>query len=185
MTRKKKIFYADDNYESIRTLLKLRAPALFVGLVLGIGISFVTSSFEEVLSQDVHVAFFLPFIVYIADAIGTQTEAIYTRNLKNGKAKFWNYFKKEFFLGIICGIVSAVIAGVIAFCWLKNSLLAFSVSTATFIAITSAPIIALLVTQLFQSFREDPAASSGPITTVIQDMASILIYGIVCSMIIL
>lgn len=66
--------YADDDYESIGTLMKLRAPALVIGLFLGIGISFITSRFEEVLSHNLRVAFFLPFVVYIADAIGTQTE---------------------------------------------------------------------------------------------------------------
>ena len=60
-----------------------------------------------------------------------------------------------------------------------------SVSIATFIAIATAPIVALLVTQAFQSIKEDPAAGSGPISTVIQDMISVLIYGIVCSIIIL
>src|SRR5574344_1766808 len=79
--------YADDNYEPIKTLCRLRLPSLIIGLVLGICISFVTSNFEEVLSQNVQVAFFMPFVVYIADAIGTQTETIYSRNLKTGKAK--------------------------------------------------------------------------------------------------
>jgi len=181
----KKILYADDDYESVGMLFKLRAPALIIGLFLGIGISFITSGFEEVLAHNVQVAFFLPFIVYIASAVGTQTEAIYSGDLKTGKAKFRNYFHKELALGIIFGLIFGAITGLIAFLWLKNDLLAISVASASFIAITIAPIVALLVTQVFESMREDPAAGSGPIATVIQDMISIIIYGTVCSFIML
>lgn len=180
-----KTLYADDDYESIRTLLKVRTPSLVIGLVLGIGISLLTSRFEEVLARHVQVAFFLPFIIYIADAIGTQTEAIYSRDLKTGKAKFINYFRKELLLGIIYGIAFGLVSGGVVFLWLRNNLLALSVATSTCLAIAVAPLVALFVTHLFQSMHEDPAAGSGPIATVIQDMTSIVIYGIVSSVIIL
>lgn len=182
---KKPILYADDDYESVPTLLKLRIPTLAIGLILGIGISFVASGFEEVLLQNVQVAFFLPFVVYIADAAGTQTEAIYARALKIGKVKFAKFFWKESVLGIIFGVIFGAVSGIITLLWLKNSLLAVSVSLATLIAIATAPLVALLVTHIFQTIRRDPAAGSGPITTVIQDMISVVIYGVVCSLIIL
>lgn len=185
MNEKTKIQYADDDYESIGTLFKLRAPALILGLVLGIGISFVTSSFETVLSHNVQVAFFLPFVVYIADAIGAQTGSIYDGDLKTGKAKFTNYLRKELALGIIFGLMFSIISGGTVLLWLQNDLLAETVAIASFIAIATAPIIALLVAQTFQFFHKDPAAGSGPIATVIQDTVSIVIYGIVASMVIL
>lgn len=185
MVDKKPIFYADDDYESVGVLFRLRAPSLAIGLLLGIGISFITSRFEEVLSRNIQIAFFLPFIVYIAAAVGTQTEAIYLRDLKSGKAKFGNYFKKESALGLIFGIVFGAFSGAIAFLWLKNNLIALTVFIASFLAIAIAPIVALLVTQIFQSIKEDPASGAGPITTVIQDIISILIYGIVSSIIML
>lgn len=175
--------YADDDYESVGTLFKLRAPALVAGLFLGIGISFATSGFEEVLSRNIRVAFFLPFIVYVADAIGTQTETIYSRDLKTGRAKFSTYLRKEFALGIIFGFFFAIFSGAIAFLWLRDVLLSISVSVASFFAIVAAPIVAVLVAHTFQCIHKDPAAGTGPITTVLQDMISIVIYGIVTSII--
>ena len=90
MNHQKPIEYADDDYESVRILFKLRAQALGVGLLLAVGISLITSRFEGVLTQHVQVAYFLPFVVYLAAAVGTQTEAIYARDLKTGKARFHN-----------------------------------------------------------------------------------------------
>ncbi len=185
MNDKRKIQFADDEFESVITLFRLRTPSLVIGLLLGIGISFATSRFEEVLSHNVQVAFFLPFIVYMADAVGTQTEAIYSRCLKTGKAEFSKFFKKELFLGIIFGIIFGLCSGIIAFLWLHNELLAISVTTASFLAIAIAPLIALSITYFFQAIGKDPAAGSGPITTVLQDMSSVIIYGLVCTVILL
>ena len=97
----RKTIYADDDYESIGTLLKLRTPTLAIGLILGIGISFLASNFKEVLEHNIQIAFFLPFVVYIASAIGNQTDSIYSRDLKSGRAKFSNYLWKETVLGLI------------------------------------------------------------------------------------
>lgn len=185
MEDNKELEYADDDYESVGTLFKLRAPALIIGLFLGIGISFITSGFEKVLSKNIQVAFFLPFVVYIADAIGTQTEAIYSRDLKNGKAKFKKYLRKETALGIIFGFIFAIFSGLITFFWLGNHKLSLSVSLSSFIAIATAPLVALLVAHTFQSAHKDPAAGTGPVATVIQDMLSVVIYGVVASLIIL
>lgn len=180
-----KIIYADDDYEPVKTLFRLRAPALFMGLVLGFGISFITSHFEEVLSTNIRIAFFLPFVVYIADAIGTQTEAIYSRNLRDGKANFVKYLHKELTLGIIFGALFGIISGLVSFLWLKDYLLTLSVTLGTFFAILFAPVMAILVTHVFQLLRKDPAAGSGPIATVIQDMTSVIVFGIICSLILL
>lgn len=177
--------YVDDDSESVGVLFRLRAPALVIGLVLGVGISFITSGFEEVLSKNVQVAFFLPFVVYIADAIGTQTEAIYSRDLKTGRAKFANYLRKEFILGVIFGLIFGVFSGVITLLWLRDSLLSLSVSIASVLAISAAPLVALSVAHIFQSVHKDPAAGTGPVATVIQDILSVVIYGVVASIVIL
>ncbi len=179
------IQYADDDYESIGTLIKLRTPFLIVGLLLGMGISLVTSRFEEVLSQNIEIAFFIPFIVYIADAVGTQTESIYSRALRDGRAKFFTYLKKESALGIIFGLSFGILAAGITYLWLQNEQVTLAVGIATFFAVSSAPVIALLITEGLQLLRKDPAAGSGPIGTVVQDMASVVIYGIVSTIIIL
>lgn len=185
MKYKNKIELADDDTESDLTLLRLRAPSLFVGLILGIGISFLTSRFEQVLTQNVQVAFFLPFIVYMADAIGTQTQSIYTRDLKSGKAKFLTYLGKETVLGIIFGLVFGFISAAVVWLWFQNTGLALSVGLSMLIATTMAPVIALLITEALQLERTDPAAGAGPIATVVQDALSVVVYGLICSAILL
>lgn len=185
VAHKRQIEYVNDATESISTLLRLRLPPLFIGLVLGVLISFLTSRFEEVLKYNIRIAFFLPFIVYMADAVGTQTQSIYARALKSKKARFHLYLIKESVVGLALGLFFAVISGFIAHSWLGDDLLALSVGISMFAAIASAPIVAVIVTQILQALREDPAAGAGPIATVVQDMISIVLYGFICSLVLL
>jgi len=177
--------YIDDDTESVSLIVRLRAPALALGLGLGIGISFITSNFEKVLSHDVRVAFFLPFIVYLADAIGTQTQTIYARDLQTGRTKFHNYLIKETFIGLIFGSLFSLISGALIMFWFNDQILALCISSAVFITVLVAPMVALLTTEISYRLNCDPAAEAGPISTVIQDMLSIVIFGLISSAILL
>jgi magnesium transporter len=180
-----KILYADDDTEPVRLLLRLRFPPLLIGLVLGIGISFLTSQFEAVLKANVHVAFFIPFIVYLADAIGTQTQTIYARDLRSRHTKLRNYLFKESILGLLLGVVFGLISWIIVSFWLHDTPLALSVGLSVALGVGCAPVVSIIVTEWLKDLHEDPAVGSGPIATVLQDAISILIYGIVTSIILL
>ncbi|MBU0958760.1 MAG: magnesium transporter [Nanoarchaeota archaeon] len=182
---KKRIEYADDDVSSVKKLLILRTPSLFVGLILGLIMSFVISGFESVIRENIALAFFLPLVVYLADAIGTQTQTIYIRDLKTGKADFKKYLIKESFLGFAWGIVFSLISSIVIYFWFNSIVLAFAVGLSMFCAILVAPLIALVVTRIVSFYREDPAIASGPIATVIRDVLSVVLYGIISSAIIL
>lgn len=180
-----KIEYADDDTESVSLLTRMRFPSLAIGLLLGIVLTFMTSRFEQVLEHNIKIAYFIPFIVYMADAVGTQTQAIYSRDLKTGKASFKKYLVKETWIGIIFGLISSLASAVITTVWFHSRDITLTVSLSMFASVAVAPIVALLVTELLQLERRDPAVGSGPIATVLQDAISILIYGLIASAIIL
>lgn len=185
MPKKKRIRYADDDTESVGLLLRLRLPPLAIGLLLGLVLSFVTSGFEEVLSENVSVAFFIPFIVYLADAVGTQTQNIYSRDLRSGKASFHRYLIKESILGILFGLLFGVITATIVTLWFQSTSLALAISLSVFGATATAPLISLIVTEFFQLEHLDPAVGSGPLATIILDTISVIIYGLIASAILL
>ena len=180
-----RIEYAEDDKESVKKLLRLRAPSLMIGLILGIVLSLITSRFEEVLQRNVAVAFFIPFIVYLADAVGTQTQEIYIRDLRTGRPNFHTYLIKETIIGIILGFVFAILTGLIISIWFKSIELTMAVSISVFAATASAPLIGLLVSKGLLIEHTDPAVGSGPLATVIRDSVSVLIYGFISSAIII
>jgi magnesium transporter len=182
---RKGITYVDDKNNTLGYLLVARIPPLLIGLVLGVVLSYVTSRFEQVLSKNIKVAYFIPFIVYIADAVGTQTENIYVRNLRSGKAKFKDYVIKESLLGAIMGAISGGMIFVFVDLLAGGFMLGLAVSLATMATITLAPLVALTVVEILELEHTDPAVGAGPIATVIQDTISVVIYGLVASWIIL
>ena len=178
---KQRVSFADDDKYSIRALALMRMPALLVGLLLGFVLSFMTSVFEELLTTNVQTVFFLPFIVYMADAVGTQSQTIYVRDLGRGKAKFLTYLLKETALGIILGSVFGVISFVVVSLWLGSAELAIAVAIAELATIGTAPVVAIIVTEVLELEHKDPALGAGPIATVIQDAISVLVFGAVAS----
>lgn len=81
MALKKTHLIEDDIQEPVTHLVKNRLPWLFTGLFGGIVTSIIMSHFEKILAADIRLSFFIPVIVYMSDAVGTQTETIYVRHL--------------------------------------------------------------------------------------------------------
>jgi magnesium transporter len=181
---KKKIVYADDRVESVGFLIRLRLPWLFAGLIIGAMMTVFVSRFENILSSHLQLAFFIPFIVYISDAVGAQTEIIYVRNLKRGASNLTTYVIKELLFGIITGLLFGVLVGIFAYIWLHSASVALTVGLSMAASISTATMLALVVPAILQRERTDPALGTAPLTTVIQDTISLMIYFFIASAII-
>lgn len=178
-----KTVYAEDTKESVGFLLRLRFPWLLVGLVGGALATLLVSKFEAVLSRNISLAFFLPMIVYMSDAVGTQTETIYVRNLAKGRVNVFVYLIKEFFLGIFLGLVFGLLIGLFALIWLSSGRTAFTIGLSMFITVAIAPLVALVIPLILYKEHTDPALGAGPFSTIIQDITSLLIYFLIASLI--
>lgn len=172
---------ADDATEGVGLLLRLRLPWLIIGLLGAIGISLLMSKFEAALSKHLALAFFIPAIVYMSSAVGTQTEMIYVRNMARKRVRLHTYLVKEFALGLLLGLILGVLSYLFVAVWLGDARVAMSVGLAMLINITLAPVVALCVTSTIKREHSDPAIGAGPFVTVIQDAISILIYFIIAT----
>lgn len=177
--------YANDATESVGLLLKIRLPWLILGLLLSLGTAVVVSRYETILSFDPRIAFFIPLIVYVSDAVGTQTATIYIRNLSKKQAKFQVYIIKELLFGLSVGLIFGCIVGLATNFWLHSSEIALAVGVAMVASITSASLLSLLFAASLNKLRIDPAIGVDPIVTVTQDVISLLIYFAVASFILL
>ncbi|HWO72926.1 MAG TPA: magnesium transporter, partial [Dehalococcoidia bacterium] len=79
-----------------------RLPWLLLGLAGAVVAARIVSAFEDSLEDTVALAFFLPGIVYMADAVGTQTETLVIRGLSVGVA-VRRIFRLEFLTGAVIG----------------------------------------------------------------------------------
>jgi magnesium transporter len=153
-----------------------RLPWLLVGLGGSAVATLVVSRYESVLKADMAVAFFVPAIVYLADAIGTQTEAIVVRGISLDHKSLRHLLFGELRTGFLIGLALALIAYPSILVFFSNHQLAAAVSIAILAAGTVATSIGLLLPWSFEKLGLDPAFGSGPVATIIQDIASLLIY---------
>lgn len=152
-----------------------RLPWLVVGLAGSMVAAGTMARFERVLASDLAIAFFVPTIVYLADAIGTQTETIVVRGLSLSRTPLRRLLVNELRTGAIIGIVLALLAlPMVALAF--DIRLAVSVAGAIVIAGGVATGIGLLFPWTLHRLGSDPALGSGPVATIIQDVLSLLIY---------
>jgi magnesium transporter len=153
-----------------------RLPWLFLGLAGSMGAAMVMSRFERVLARDVTVAFFVPAIVYLADAIGTQTEAIAVRGLSISRLTIGRLLGEELRTGLLIGATLAAVALPIVVLAFGDTRLALAVALAILAAGSVATTLGLVLPWLLQRAGRDPAFGSGPLATIIQDLTSLVIY---------
>lgn len=184
MTKKEKILLADDATESVGLLLRIRLPWLILGLGLSLGTAALVASFEDILSLDPRIAFFIPLIVYVSDSVGTQTTTIYIRNMGKKRTTFGRYLRKELVLGALIGLIFGLVVGTVSWLWLKSADVAVAVGIALWASVATASVFSLTIATIMKNMRVDPAIGADPIVTVLQDTVSLVIYFVVVSYII-
>jgi magnesium transporter len=92
-------------------IVRARVPWLLIGLLGGFLAGGVASLFEAPLRDNITLAFFLPLVVYMADAVGTQTETVLVRALAYGKVSLGTQLLREGTVGLIIGGIVGLSSG--------------------------------------------------------------------------
>ena len=153
-----------------------RLPWLLAGLAGSALATLIVAGFEQSLQAKVAIAFFIPGIVYLADAVGTQSEAIAVRGLSLSRMPLSRAIGGEFRTGLLIGTILGLVTFFAVWLWLGDVRLGLAVAIALVAASATATSIGFALPWLLARMGRDPAFGSGPIGTIIQDVLSILIY---------
>ena len=171
--------------EPVRRRIARRLPWLVFGLFASVVITLVMVSFEEALAADVTVAFFVPALVYIAGAIGTQAVSVSVRGLSTLNVPIAPLLRDELVIGIGIGAVLGTISALAVQLAFANPALSLAVGLAVLTGGAFSAVVGFGLPWLFKQLGSDPALGSGPICTIIQDVASLLIYFMLASALVL
>ncbi len=152
-----------------------RMPWPLLGLAAALLAADIVGWFEATLQQQLIYAFFIPSIVYLADAVGTQTETLVVRGLSVG-VSIGRIVRNELYTGAAVGIALALTAYPLIWWRWGDSNAALVVALALLAACSTATIVAMILPWVLDRLGLDPAFGSGPLATVIQDLLSIIIY---------
>jgi len=167
---------------SVWRSIKARLPWLVIGLFGGLLAAKVVGRFESTLEENIILAAFIPLIVYMADAAKTQMEIFLIRDLATSpNIQFGKYFLKQLIVILLLAVITSVVllvAGKLIYHDLRISLI---LGIGLFSVFVSSIFPGLLIPYFFTKIKLDPANASGPISTIIQDLFSIIIYFLIAT----
>lgn len=167
----------------LSTSIKHRLPWLIIGLFGGLLTAQVITSFRQVLASHLILAGFIPLMVYMTDAVGTQIEAFFIRDFALTKNFHYSrYFAKQFtIVSAIAALLGFGLFGIASLVF-QNYKLGIVLGLSLALGIISSVITGLFIPYLFSKGKFDPANTTGPIATIIQDFLTIIIYFSIASL---
>ncbi|TRO51687.1 magnesium transporter [Candidatus Bathyarchaeota archaeon] len=168
---------------SASTMIKTRLPWLMIGVLGGTITASIITNFENVLSTLLALAAFAPVLAYLSDAVGTQSETLTVRSIAlDPKLSLKSYFLREFAVAIVLALVCGALLSTVALFGWQDLILGLIVGVSMFLSVIAAVFISTGFPFIFKKVNLDPAVASGPFATMISDVATMTIYFVTASL---
>jgi magnesium transporter len=160
----------------------LRLPWLLFNLIGGFVTSIILTHFEASLLKTVALVTFVPMVMSLSGAVGSQSATITVRGLAMGRIATGQVLKSLIkeqkvtaFMALAFGLTIALISGS-----MHSALrLGLAVGLSISVAIVVSAFLGAVTPIFFRSVKIDPALASGPVVTSANDVVSLLIYTII------
>jgi len=158
---------------------KRRLPWLFVTMFAAIAASFVIAQFEDTIAEFVALAILMPIVASMGGNAGTQALTVAVRALATKditSANVWRVIRREVLVGMVNGVVFAVVMGVIGMLWFGMPMLGVVIGAALVINLLVASLAGVVVPVLLDKLGIDPALASGAFVTTVTDVVGFFAF---------
>ncbi|MBD3379882.1 MAG: magnesium transporter [Candidatus Omnitrophica bacterium] len=165
--------------ESVIQATKNRLPWLVTCMLGSIVTGLVIRMFEVTLAETIALVSFIPVITATGGNSGVQASTVVVREIALGHMdmgkvgeEVWRQFRVAAGLGIVCG---TVLTGIADF-WMKSSAVGTIVGLSILLVVVWSNFVGVMIPVIFKKLRIDPAISSGPLITTLNDVIGVFIY---------
>ena len=165
--------------DSVMLKTKRRFNWLLLNLFTALLATWVISNFGASIEQMVALAFLMPIVASMGGNAGMQTLAVTIRAIATkelSKNNFNRVVGKEFLIGILNGIIFAIITGVIVQIWFKQYNLSLLIGVSMILNMIVAGLFGILVPVSLKKMNIDPALASSVFVTTITDVIGFLSF---------
>ena len=165
--------------DSVMLKTKRRFNWLLLNLFTALLATWVISNFGASIEQMVALAFLMPIVASMGGNAGMQTLAVTIRAIATkelSKSNFNRVVGKEFLIGILNGIIFAVITAVIVQLWFKEINLSLLIGISMILNMIVAGLFGILVPVSLKKLNIDPALASSVFVTTITDVIGFLSF---------
>lgn len=167
----------EDIATPVSRLVRARIPSLILGLIGGLVAAYLVNGYENILSSYFVLASFIPVMIYLSDAIGTQSQTLIVRMIALEPAfSVKRYLAREVKVGVVLGIIFALLLFAAASVGWGMSQAGAIIGLSILISIVFQAVISTYLSILLAKFSVDPAVASGPLTTIISDITTLTMY---------
>lgn len=171
----------EDDYFDLSFWLAARKRVVWLIILLFTNTftSTIIAGQEEVLSQVIALAAFIPLLVDSGGNVGSQSSTVVIRGLSTAVVRpkdGLGVLAREAIVGAILGVMLSLIAIVWAYALQRDLLVALIVGISLFSISVLSSVSGAGLPFLFRSFGLDPALMAAPFITTIVDVLGVLIY---------
>jgi magnesium transporter len=169
----------EDTFSSVARTAPRRAIWLGVNLITAILASLAISQFEATLDKLVTLAILMPIVASMGGVAGSQTLTVVIRGMALGQVEQSNLnwlMSKEFAVGVLNGILYAVIVGCLVSLWFNDWDMGIIIGLAMAINLMAAALAGTILPVLLRSLKIDPALAGSVILTTITDVVGFVSF---------
>jgi magnesium transporter len=158
---------------------KRRFNWLLLNLFTAFLATWVISIFGATIEQMVALAFLMPIVASMGGNAGMQTLAVTVRTIATNELTKYNFTQnilKEFLIGILNGVIFAIISAFIVQIWFEDIQLSIIISVSMILNMIVAGLFGILVPITLKKFNIDPAIASSVFVTTITDVIGFLSF---------
>ena len=165
--------------DNVVSTTRQRLPWLAVNLVTSILASLVIAQFDAAIAQIVALAVLMPIVASMGGNAGTQSLTVAVRALATKDltgANVWRVIRREVIVGLINGLVFAVVMGIVGVIWFGSPALGYVIAAAMVINMVVAGLAGTAIPVILDRVGIDPALASGAFVTTVTDVVGFFAF---------
>ena len=169
----------EDLFAPITKSTRRRALWLGVNMATAFLAAWVISLFQATLEQIIVLAVLIPVVASMGGIAGSQTLTLVIRGLalnQIGQANSKILLMREFAIGVLNGLLWAVIVAAIAMLWFNDTELAYIIALAMIANLVCAGLAGVLIPIFLRRVGIDPALAGGVMLTTVTDVVGIFAF---------
>jgi magnesium transporter len=169
----------EDLFATVASSSRRRAVWLGVNLATALLASWVIGLFDAAIEKVVALAVLMPIVASMGGIAGSQTLTLVIRGMALGqisKSNAWRFFTKEIAVGMVNGLVWALVVGAIAALWFDNIKIAWILGLAMVVNLVTAAVVGTTIPLLLRRLRIDPALAGSVVLTTFTDVVGFMSF---------
>ncbi|MBD3669380.1 MAG: magnesium transporter [Gammaproteobacteria bacterium] len=169
----------EDLFAPVIASSKRRTVWLGINMLTAVLASWVIGLFDATIEKLVALAILMPIVASMGGIAGNQTLALVIRGMALGQITDKNAYRlmlKEVSVGLLNGLVWALIIGLISATWFDNVQLGMVIASAMFINLLIAALSGTTVPLLLRKLGIDPALAGSVVLTTVTDIVGFITF---------